>query len=199
MHTSYPTPFFIVIFHVAFGYPVSQFLSWFLLLHVPTENLFGINCHNFLHVNYTIPACHSIMRNHCNVTQSTYINQELDNRHPHTINFATTHTHTHTTVLWFYGFCLGQPEWAGPEETFTHTPIIVITCPLSASSIYYDLWHPPCLIHVPDSLFPQSPSFLWFTSWPGTLHFKFILHTFLHPIIVFFSQHMPIPSQPVSL
>jgi len=31
----------------------------------------------------------------------------------------------------------------------------------------------------------------------GTLHF--ILHTFLHPIIVFFSQHMPIPSQPVLL
>jgi len=34
------------------------------------------------------------------------------------------------------------------------------------------------------------PSFLWSTSWPGTLHF--ILHTFLHPIIIFFSQHMPI-------
>jgi len=29
-----------------------------------------------------------------------------------------------------------------------------------------------------------SPSFLWFTSWPGTFHF--ILHTFLHPIIFFF-------------
>jgi len=28
------------------------------------------------------------------------------------------------------------------------------------------------------------PSFLWSTSWSGTLHF--ILHTFLHPIIVFF-------------
>jgi len=42
-----------------------------------------------------------------------------------------------------------------------------------------------------------SPSFLWSTSWPATLHF--ILHTFLHPIIVFFSQHMPIPSQPVPL
>ena len=42
-----------------------------------------------------------------------------------------------------------------------------------------------------------SPSFLWSTSWPGTLHF--ILHTFLHPVIVFFSQDMPIPSQPVLL
>jgi len=28
------------------------------------------------------------------------------------------------------------------------------------------------------------PSFLWYSSWSGTLHF--ILHTFLHPIIVFF-------------
>jgi len=31
-----------------------------------------------------------------------------------------------------------------------------------------------------------SASFLWSTSWPGTLHF--ILHTFLHPIIVIFAQ-----------
>jgi len=42
-----------------------------------------------------------------------------------------------------------------------------------------------------------SPGPLWSTSWPGTLHF--ILHTFLHPIIVFFSQHTPIPLQPVLL
>ena len=42
-----------------------------------------------------------------------------------------------------------------------------------------------------------SPSSLWSTSWCGTLHF--ILHTFLHPIIVFFTQHMPIPLQPVPL
>ena len=30
----------------------------------------------------------------------------------------------------------------------------------------------------------------WSTSWPGALHLTF--HTFLHPISVFFSQHMPI-------
>jgi len=35
------------------------------------------------------------------------------------------------------------------------------------------------------------PSLLWSTPWCGTL--RFILHTFLHPIIVFFSQHMFIP------
>jgi len=43
-------------------------------------------------------------------------------------------------------------------------------------------------------LYHLSPGPLWSTSWSGTLHF--ILHTFLHPIIALFSQHMPIPSQP---
>ena len=36
---------------------------------------------------------------------------------------------------------------------------------------------------------------LWSTSWSGALHL--IFNTFLHPISVFFLQHMPIPSQPV--
>jgi len=31
------------------------------------------------------------------------------------------------------------------------------------------------------------PSFLWSSSWSGTLHF--ILHTFLHPIVVLFAAH----------
>jgi len=38
---------------------------------------------------------------------------------------------------------------------------------------------------------------LWSTSWSGALHL--IFHTFLHPISFFFSQHIPIPSQPVLL
>jgi len=42
-----------------------------------------------------------------------------------------------------------------------------------------------------------SPSFHRSTSWLGTVHFT--LHTFLHKIIVFFSQHMPILLQPVLL
>ena len=71
---------------------------------------------------------------------------------------------------------------------------MVINHPLSASSICDDRGHPLCSIYMPDSLFQQSLSkFSLATSWPCTLHF--ILHTFLHPIIVFFSQHMPIPSQ----
>jgi len=109
-----------------------------------------------------------------------------------------THTHTHNcfTALWI---CLGQRGWDGTRRNIHPlTPIVIINCPLSVSSIYYDPWHPPCSIHAPDSLFHNlAPSFLWSSSWPGTLHF--ILHTFLHPIIVFLSQHIPIPLQPVLL
>ena len=42
-----------------------------------------------------------------------------------------------------------------------------------------------------------SPCPVWSTSWSGALHL--IFHTFLHPISVVFSQHMPIPLQSVLL
>ena len=74
------------------------------------------------------------------------------------------------------------------------TPILIINHPLSAFSINYGPQHPPCSIYVPDSLLHNiSPSPVWSTSWYGPIHF--ILHTFLHPIILFFSQHMPIPTK----
>jgi len=92
-----------------------------------------------------------------------------------------------------------NPHEPVAEETFTYSH-------LSWSSIIPYLLHPSFMIHsillvqftCPTFFFHNlSPSFLWSTSWPSTLHF--ILHTFLHPIIVFFSHHMPIPSQPVLL
>ena len=53
------------------------------------------------------------------------------------------HTHTHTTILWLSGFCPGQPGWvAARRNIHPLTPILVINHPLSASSIYYDPWHP---------------------------------------------------------
>jgi len=91
-------------------------------------------------------------------------------------------THTHTTIL---RLCIlsGTTQVSRYQKKHSPlTPIMVISHPLSASSIYYDPWHPPWSIYMPDSLFPQSPSFLWCTSLPGTPHF--ILHTFLHPVIV---------------
>jgi len=113
-------------------------------------------------------------------------------------NLHLKKTYTHNR-LWLYEFCPGQPGWPSTRRNIQPlTPIVVISHSLSASSIYYDTWHPPCSIHVPDSLFRNlSLSCLWSTSWPGPLHF--ICHTFLHPIIVVFSQHIPIPPQPVLL
>ena len=72
---------------------------------------------------------------------------------------ARTHAHTHTTISQLSGFCPGQPGRAGPRRNIHPlTPIVVINHPLSASSIYYDPWHPLCSIYVPDSLFSQSLS-----------------------------------------
>jgi len=60
---------------------------------------------------------------------------------------------THTAVLRLCGICPGQPGWAGTRiNIHPLTPIVVINRPLSASSIYYDPWHPPCSIHAPDNL-----------------------------------------------
>jgi len=107
-----------------------------------------------------------------------------------------THTHNHFTALWM----LSGTTWVSRYQK-KHSPTHTY-CNHQSSLI--------CFLHllrsVASSLFNLrawqsfstiSLSFLWFTSWPGTLHF--ILHTFLDPIIVFFSQHMPIPSQPVLL
>jgi len=117
----------------------------------------------------------------------------------HTHVHAHAHTHTHRTflVLRFSGFCPRQPGWASTTSNIhLLTPIMVISHPLSASSIYYDPWHPPCSIYVTDNRFLQSLSeFSLVYLLTCTLHF--ILHTFLYPFIVFFLQHMPIPSQPV--
>jgi len=116
-----------------------------------------------------------------------------------TAKFINAHTHTHTQP--FYGsmdFVWDNLAESVPEETFTQSH-------LSWSSIIPYLLPPSITIH---GILPVqflcltfffhnlSPSFLWSTSWPGTLC---ILHTFLHPIIVFFSQHMPIPLQPLLL
>jgi len=99
--------------------------------------------------------------------------------HSYTLHLANQTAHTHTTV--FYGSMdfvrdnLGEPV---PEETFTHsTPIMVINCPLSALSVYYDPWHPPCSIHTSNSLFPQSHSkfsLLYLLAWHPPLHILYI-------------------------
>jgi len=87
-------------------------------------------------------------------------------------------------------FVQDNPGELVPEETFTHSH-------LSWSSIVPYLLHLSTTIHgilpvqstcLTVFFYNLAPSFLWSTYWPGTLHF--ILHTFLHPIIVFFSHHI---------
>jgi len=103
------------------------------------------------------------------------------------------HMHTHTQP--FYGSLnfvldnLGEPI---PEETFTHSH-------LSWSSVIPYLLPPSIMIH---GILPVqftclifffhnlSPSFLWSTSWSTNWHPLLDAHTFLHPIIVFFLQHV---------
>ena len=56
-------------------------------------------------------------------------------------------------------------------------PVVVINRPLSASSIYYDPWHPPCSIHMPDSLYTQSLSkfsLVYLLAWYPPLHTPYI-------------------------
>jgi len=52
-------------------------------------------------------------------------------------------------IVWDY---LGELV---PEETFTHSPVLIIIQPLSASSIYYDPSHLPCSVYMLDNLFAQ--------------------------------------------
>jgi len=104
------------------------------------------------------------------------------------VHHIILHNTTTTTILrpfvWDYP---GEPV---PEETFTH----------STSNLYQLV--PSTTIH---SIFPVQISCLaiflhdlsscplWSTSWSAAL--QLIFHTFLHPISVFFSQHMPIRLQ----
>jgi len=79
-----------------------------------------------------------------------------------------------------------------PTHHFDHHPIFIsfFHLPQSIASSLFKLraWQYFCT---------TSFHVLWSTSWSGALHL--IFHTFLQPISVFFSQHMPIPSQPVLL
>jgi len=76
-------------------------------------------------------------------------------------NFThTPHTQPFYSSMDFVRDNLGEPL---AEETFTHSHL------LWSSIIVPYLLHPSTTIHgILPVLFPQSPSFLWSTSWPGT-------------------------------
>jgi len=89
------------------------------------------------------------------------------------------------------------------KESFTHSPHTY----RDHRPSFINFLHLPVLQSIASSLFslsawqfsaqPLSPGPLWSSSGSGTLHFT--LYTFFYPIIIFFSQHTPTPSQPVLL
>jgi len=87
-------------------------------------------------------------------------------------------TTTTTTILRLSGLYPGQCSWAGTRRNIhSITPIMVINRPLSASSIYYDPWHPLCSIYVPDSLFVQflsKFSLVYLLAWHSPLRTPYI-------------------------
>jgi len=106
--------------------------------------------------------------------------------YPVTVTWVLLHTHTHTTVK--RPLVRDNPGRLVPEETLTHSH------PSWSSNILYHLppfttinvihfVHFTCLTVLSYNL---SPGSLWSCSWYWTL--IFILHTFLHPIIIFFSR-----------
>jgi len=86
-----------------------------------------------------------------------------------------THTHNHFTSPWILSGTTGV-SWYQKKHSPTQS-IVVISHPLSASSIYYDPWHPPGSIYVPDSLFPQflyKFSLVYLLVWHPQLHTRYI-------------------------
>ena len=78
-----------------------------------------------------------------------------------------------------------QKKQHSPTQHRNHHPIFISFFHLLrsiASSLFK--------LHAWQSFCTTSHHVLWSTSWSGALHL--IFHTFLHPISVFFSQHMPI-------
>jgi len=68
-----------------------------------------------------------------------------------------------------------QVSWYQKKHSPTH--IVVINHPLSASSICYHQWHPPCLIYMPHSLFSTIYLQVFFglpLAWNTPLHILYV-------------------------
>jgi len=109
------------------------------------------------------------------------------------LRYVLVHTHNHFTAQWI----LSRTTQVTGTRTNIHSLTSVVPYLLLPSKMIHGILHVQST-HLTVFFHNLCPSFLWSTSCPGTLHF--ILHTFLHLIIVFFSQHMPLPpSQPLLL
>ena len=93
-------------------------------------------------------------------------------------------SHTRTCTQPFYGSLDFDPHNPGepvPQETFTHSYLSWSSfIPYVLPPIYYNPWHPPCSIYVPDSLFPRFLQvfmvylFGYLLAWHPPLHTPYI-------------------------
>ena len=113
------------------------------------------------------------------------------------------HTHTHTHTQPFNGLLYGttrvgryqkkhSPTHTHPDHRTSFIIFLHLQRSMASSLFSLQAWQSSRTTYL-QVLFAGP---LWSSSWPWTLNF--ILHAFLHPIIIF-SQHMPIQSQPVLL
>jgi len=169
------------------------------LLLNPLLGTLSCNLKPHIHLTILISACWSAtlfsyltgqISLPCNILLRTQLLYNLPLTHTH------THTHNHFTALWIWSGTTRVSRYQKKHSpTHTHRGH---QSSLSAFSIYYDPWHPPCSIHVLYSLFPQSLSkfsLVCLLAWHPPLHTPYISS----PSHYVLSQHMPIPLQPVSL
>jgi len=94
--------------------------------------------------------------------------------HAHFNCLLQTHNNNNNRLT---ALCPGLPGWAGTRKN-THPPtILTINQPLSASSIYYDPWHPPCPNYVLGNLFVQPlsmSSLVYLLVWSPPPHIPYI-------------------------
>jgi len=148
---------------------MKQFLTPYFLRTYTTAKI--IQCHHVCHSYSVLHQCRFL-------------------RH----SVKHTHTNNHFTALWI----LSKTSWVSryqKKHSPTHTyrgHQSVIPCLLPPSIMIDGIFSVQfaCLTVFLHNL---SPSFLRSASWPGTLHST--LHTFLHPIIVFF---LHFAAQPIS-
>jgi len=115
------------------------------------------------------------------------------------VHFAHTHTHTHTHTRFMTLVIFSRKtraSWAGIRRnihlSWSSVTLVCFLCILQsiASSLFN--------LHAWQSFSTICKfSLVYLSAWHPPLHA--VLHTFLHPMIIFFLQHMPIPSQPVLL
>jgi len=133
----------------------------------------------------TLGTRHVLLKMFHNTRLTNYNNNHSVNKLPHAriqythaythaCTHARTHARTHTHTQPFYistDFVHNNLGESVPEETFTHSSIVPYLLHLSTMIHGILPVQSVCLTVIFHNL---APSFLWSTSWPGTLNF--ILH-----------------------